>query len=60
MRVFSIVIMGIGELFDNYKNFVKFISIVNYFKGLVIGVRYIIVFIFGLVFKIKEFVYLGI
>nr|WP_247643003.1 23S rRNA (adenine(2503)-C(2))-methyltransferase RlmN [Acholeplasma laidlawii] len=60
VRVSSIVIMGIGEPFDNYKNFVKFISIVNHPKGLAIGARHITVSTSGLVPKIKEFAHLGI
>src|SRR5690554_705605 len=60
VRVSSIVIMGIGEPFDNYKNFIKFISIVNHPKGLAIGARHITVSTSGLVPKIKEFAHLGI
>ncbi|WP_025725130.1 23S rRNA (adenine(2503)-C(2))-methyltransferase RlmN [Acholeplasma granularum] len=60
VRVSSIVIMGIGEPFDNYKNFVKFVQIVNHPKGLAIGARHITVSTSGLVPKIKEFAHLGV
>jgi len=60
IRVSSIVIMGIGEPFDNYKNFIKFISIINHPKGLAIGARHITVSTSGLVPKIKEFAHLGV
>ena len=59
VRVSSVVIMGIGEPFDNYKNFVKFIQIINHPKGLAIGARHITVSTSGLVPKIKEFAHLG-
>lgn len=58
-RISHIVIMGIGEPFDNYKNFVKFVNIVNHPKGLAIGARHITVSTSGLVNKIKEFAHLG-
>jgi len=54
-RVSHVVIMGIGEPFDNYENVLKFISIINYSKGLEIGSRHITVSTCGLVPKIKEF-----
>lgn len=54
-RVSNIVVMGIGEPFDNYDNVLKFLSIVNYPKGLEIGARHITVSTCGLVPKIKEF-----
>ena len=54
-RISHIVIMGIGEPFDNYDNIVKFIEIVNYAKGLQIGSRHITVSTCGLVPKIQEF-----
>ncbi|MBN3490792.1 23S rRNA (adenine(2503)-C(2))-methyltransferase RlmN [Acholeplasma equirhinis] len=59
VRISSIVIMGIGEPFDNYKNLVKFFKIVNHPKGLAIGARHITVSTSGLVPKIKEFAHLG-
>ena len=54
-RINSIVIMGIGEPFDNYDEVVKFITIVNDPKGLNIGSRHITVSTCGIVPKIKEF-----
>ncbi len=54
-RISHIVIMGIGEPFDNYDNIVKFIEIVNHAKGLQIGSRHITVSTCGLVPKIQEF-----
>jgi len=55
LRISHIVIMGIGEPFDNYDNIVKFIEIVNHPKGLQIGSRHITVSTCGLVPKIEEF-----
>ena len=54
-RISHIVIMGIGEPFDNYDNLIKFIEIVNNPKGLELGSRHITVSTCGLVPKIKEF-----
>jgi len=54
-RISHIVIMGIGEPFDNYNNLIKFIEIVNNPKGLELGSRHITVSTCGLVPKIKEF-----
>ncbi len=52
--VYSIVIMGIGEPFDNYENVTRFIEIINDGKGLQIGARHITVSTCGIVPKIKE------
>ena len=54
-RISHVVLMGIGEPFDNYDNFIKFISIVNYCKGINLGSRHITVSTCGIVPKIKEF-----
>ena len=54
-KINSIVIMGIGEPFDNYDELVRFIYIVNDNKGLNIGARHITVSTCGIVPKIKEF-----
>lgn len=54
-RINSIVMMGIGEPFDNYNNIINFIKIVNDPKGLAIGSRHITVSTCGLIPKIKEF-----
>lgn len=55
VKITSVVIMGIGEPFDNYDNIIKFISIINEAHGLAIGSRHITVSTCGLVPKIKEF-----
>lgn len=54
-RVTNIVVMGIGEPFDNYDNVIKFLRICNYAKGLEIGARHMTVSTCGLVPKILEF-----
>lgn len=54
-RIDSVVMMGIGEPFDNYDNIINFIKIINDAKGLTIGARHITVSTCGLVPKIKEF-----
>ena len=54
-RVSNIVVMGIGEPFDNYETLLKFLSVVNYPKGLEIGARHITVSTSGIVPKIYEF-----
>ena len=54
-KIDSVVIMGIGEPFDNYDNIIEFIKIINHPKGLQIGARHITVSTCGLIPKIKEF-----
>jgi len=54
-RVSHIVVMGIGEPFDNFDNLVNFLKIVNNPKGLAIGARHITVSTSGLAPKIYEF-----
>ena len=54
-RVSHIVVMGIGEPFDNYNNVLKFIRTVNDDKGLAIGARHITVSTSGLAHKIRDF-----
>jgi len=54
-RITHIVIMGIGEPFDNYKNVTNFIKIVNHPKGMSIGSRHITLSTSGIVPKILEF-----
>ena len=54
-RISHVVLMGIGEPFDNYDNFTKFITIVNYPKGINLGSRHITVSTCGIVPKIMEF-----
>ena len=55
IRISHIVLMGIGEPFDNYENVIKFIDIINDPKGIDIGARHITVSTSGLVNKIEEF-----
>ncbi|HHX32955.1 MAG TPA: 23S rRNA (adenine(2503)-C(2))-methyltransferase RlmN [Mollicutes bacterium] len=55
IRINSIVIMGIGEPFDNYDNVMDFIKIVNSDHGLKIGARHITVSTCGLIPGIKKF-----
>ncbi len=54
-RVSHVVVMGIGEPFDNYANTMNFIDVINSPYGLEIGARHITVSTSGLVPKIKEF-----
>ena len=54
-RITNVVVMGIGEPFDNYDVLLKFLTVINYAKGLEIGARHITVSTCGIVPKIKEF-----
>lgn len=54
-RISSIVIMGSGEPFDNFKETMRFIEIINDEAGLNIGARHITVSTCGIVPKIYEF-----
>lgn len=54
-RVSHVVVMGIGEPFDNYTHLMQFLHIINDPKGLAIGARHITVSTSGLVPKIKQF-----
>ena len=54
-RVSHIVVMGIGEPFENYDNLTRFINIINDDKGLNIGARHITVSTSGIVPKIYDF-----
>ncbi|MDQ0227654.1 23S rRNA (adenine(2503)-C(2))-methyltransferase RlmN [Metabacillus niabensis] len=54
-RVSHIVIMGIGEPFDNYDEMMSFLKIVNHDKGLNIGARHITVSTSGIIPKIYKF-----
>lgn len=53
--VSHIVVMGIGEPFDNFINLVDFLTIVKDQKGLALGARHITVSTSGLADKIVEF-----
>ena len=54
-RISHVVVMGIGEPFDNYDNLIRFFQIINHPKGLAIGARHITVSTCGIVPKILEF-----
>ena len=54
-RVSHVVVMGIGEPFDNYDNLLRFFQIINHPKGLAIGARHITVSTCGIIPKILEF-----
>lgn len=54
-RISHVVIMGIGEPFDNYDNIVNFIKIINHPKGMALGSRHITVSTCGIIPKIREF-----
>ena len=55
IKIDNIVIMGIGEPFDNYDNLVKALNIFTTPKGMDIGSRRITVSTCGIVPKIREF-----
>jgi len=54
-RVSSVVIMGIGEPFDNYDSMMSFLKIINHDKGLNIGARHITVSTSGIIPRIYDF-----
>lgn len=54
-RIRSVVVMGIGEPFDNYDNLLKFIRLVTDENGNNLGARHVTVSTCGLVNKMKEF-----
>lgn len=54
-RITHIVIMGIGEPFDNYDNVMNFVRIVKHPKGIAIGTRHITISTCGVVPKIYQF-----
>lgn len=55
MRISSVVVMGIGEPFDNYDNIMDFIRIINSPFGIAIGARHFTVSTSGLVPMIKRY-----
>lgn len=55
IRITHVVLMGIGEPFDNYDNVMDFIRIINNPKGIELGARHITISTCGIVPKIKEF-----
>ncbi len=55
IKISHIVLMGIGEPFDNYENVMKFLDIVNEPMGIALGSRHITISTCGVVPKILEF-----
>lgn len=56
VRISHVVIMGIGEPFDNYSNVLKFVDIINSDLGIAIGSRHITISTCGIVPKIYDFI----
>ena len=54
-KISSVVVMGIGEPFDNYDNVIQFIKIINNKNGLNIGARHITVSTSGLIKYIEKY-----
>ena len=54
-RISRVVLMGIGEPFDNYDNVISFIDIINDANGIALGSRHITISTCGIVPKIKKF-----
>ena len=54
-RISSIVVMGIGEPFQNYDALIDFLRIISHSKGINIGQRHITVSTSGIVPKIYQF-----
>ncbi|MGO0061988.1 23S rRNA (adenine(2503)-C(2))-methyltransferase RlmN [Brevibacillus fluminis] len=54
-RASHVVVMGIGEPFENFDNLMAFLSIINDNRGLNIGQRHITVSTSGIIPKIYEF-----
>lgn len=59
-KVTHVVVMGIGEPFDNYENVMRFVRIINDPKGLAIGARHITISTSGLVPRIYDYANEGI
>lgn len=58
-RIAYVVVMGIGEPFDNYDGLIAFLTMLNHPKGLAIGARHITVSTSGLVPQIKAYAHVG-
>ena len=54
-RITHVVVMGIGEPFDNYDNLMRFVKIINEPKGIGLGSRHITISTCGLIPGIKKF-----
>jgi len=57
IRITHIVIMGIGEPFDNYDNVMNFIKIITSTKGIDKGIRHITVSTCGIIPGIEKFMH---
>lgn len=55
IRISHLVLMGIGEPFDNYDNIINFIDIINTPKGIALGSRHITVSTCGIIPRIQDF-----
>ena len=55
IRITHVVVMGIGEPFDNYDNVINFTKIITSNKGIDLGIRHITISTCGIVPKIYEF-----
>ncbi len=55
INITHVVLMGVGEPFDNYDNVMKFIDTINNPYGMQIGARHITISTCGLVPKINQF-----
>ena len=55
-RITHVVVMGIGEPFDNYDNVLRFVKIINCGKGIDIGSRHITISTCGVIPGIKKFI----
>lgn len=58
-RIRSVVVMGIGEPFDNYDNLIAFLHMANAPEGLNLGARHITVSTCGLVPQMLEFMHVN-
>ena len=56
-RITHVVIMGIGEPFDNYDNVMNFIKIITHPKGIDLGKRHVTVSTCGLIPGIEKFMH---
>lgn len=56
LRISHVVLMGIGEPFDNYDHIISFIDIINSGKAMDIGARHITVSTCGIIPKIEDFI----
>lgn len=54
-RISHVVVMGIGEPFDNYDNVMRFVKIINCPKGIDIGSRHITISTCGIIKGIENF-----